>query len=160
MISVGRITPDRVGELAIPKTVAKSEWIVVGVLAVFSVFTLVYPVARAFYHLQIDYNEGWNVYHAQTAMHHLPLYYPKYGWTTVNYPMLFFLYSGLLLALPRELRLLAGGTGTFSDIPSAVLYVGVSDRQNSYEQLGSCHFWSLLLLGTLLRKSVFLCGSR
>jgi len=94
MISVGRITPDRVGELAIPKTVAKSEWIVVGVLAVFSVFTLVYPVARAFYHLQIDYNEGWNVYHAQTAMHHLPLYYPKYGWTTVNYPMLSFYIVG------------------------------------------------------------------
>src|SRR5207253_8005827 len=90
MISVGRITPDRVGELPIPKTVAKSEWIVVGVLAIFSVFTLVYPVARAFYHLQIDYNEGWNVYHAQTAMHHLTLYYPKYGWTTVNYPMLSF----------------------------------------------------------------------
>ena len=72
----------------------------------------------------------------------------------------FFLYSGLLLALPRELRLLAGGTGTFSDIPTAVLYVGVSDRQNSYEQFGRCHFLSLLLLCTLLRKSVVLCGSR
>jgi len=69
-------------------------WITLAVLCAFSLATLVYPVARAFYRLPINYNEGWNVYNTQVAMQHLPLYYPKYGWTTVNYPFLSFYLVG------------------------------------------------------------------
>jgi hypothetical protein len=48
------------------------------------------PVARAFFHLEASYNEGWNVYNAATvATGHL-LYRDHYGWTAVNYPMLSF----------------------------------------------------------------------
>src|SRR5262249_34312764 len=64
--------------------------IVLGVICVFSLITLVYPLAQAFYRFEIDYNEGWNAYNAQAAMHHALLYYPKYAWTTVNYPVLSF----------------------------------------------------------------------
>ena len=65
-------------------------WITLAILLAFSLVTLVYPMARAFYRFEINYNEGWNVYSTQAAMQHLPLYYPKYGWTTVNYPFLSF----------------------------------------------------------------------
>jgi hypothetical protein len=51
---------------------------------------MIYPVLRAFFRLEVNYNEGWNVYNALTAARHLPLYGEKYGWKTVNYPALSF----------------------------------------------------------------------
>ena len=69
-------------------------WITLAILLAFSLVTLVYPMARAFYRFEFNYNEGWNVYNTQAAMQHLPLYYPKYGWTTVNYPFLSFYLVG------------------------------------------------------------------
>jgi hypothetical protein len=71
-----------------------SVWITLAVLCAFSLATLYFPMVRAFYRLEFNYNEGWNVYNTQTAMQHLPLYYPKYGWTTVNYPFLSFYIVG------------------------------------------------------------------
>jgi hypothetical protein len=50
----------------------------------------VYPVVRAFYRVEISYNEGWNVYNASALAHHQLLFPRAYGWTTVNYPMLSF----------------------------------------------------------------------
>ena len=69
-------------------------WITLAILAVFSLATLYFPLVRAFYRFEFNYNEGWNVYNTQAAMQHLPLYYPKYGWTTVNYPFLSFYLVG------------------------------------------------------------------
>jgi hypothetical protein len=69
-------------------------WITLAILFVFSLAALVLPVARAFYGFEINYDEGWNVYNTQAAMQHLPLYYPKYGWTTVNSPFLSFYLVG------------------------------------------------------------------
>jgi len=69
-------------------------WITLAVLLAFSLVTLVYPMARVFYRFEFNYNEGWNVYNIQAAMQHRPLYYPKYGWTTVNYPFLSFYIVG------------------------------------------------------------------
>jgi hypothetical protein len=69
-------------------------WVTLAILLAFSLATLVFPVARAFYRFEANYNEGWNVYNTQAAMQHLPLYYPKYGWTTVNYPFLSFYIVG------------------------------------------------------------------
>lgn len=48
------------------------------------------PMVRAFYRVEITYNEGWNVYNASAVAHHQMLYPAAYGWTTVNYPMLSF----------------------------------------------------------------------
>ena len=66
------------------------EWGSLALLALFAGALMVYPVLRAFSMLEVGYNEGWNVYNAVVAAHHLPLYGQKYGWTTVNYPVLWF----------------------------------------------------------------------
>ncbi len=52
--------------------------------------TLVFPVARAFFRVEVSYNEGWNIYNAQTLVRHELLYPVAYGWRSVNYPMLSF----------------------------------------------------------------------
>ncbi|MDR3675608.1 MAG: hypothetical protein P4N24_08960 [Acidobacteriota bacterium] len=71
-------------------------WVCLAILFAFSLATLAYPMARAFHRFDFNYNEGWNVYNAQAAMQHRPLYYPKYGWTTVNYPFLSFYLVGYM----------------------------------------------------------------
>jgi len=54
------------------------------------VFTAIVPFTRAFFHLEVGYNEGWNIYNAMAVSNHQPLYPAGFGWTTVNYPMLSF----------------------------------------------------------------------
>jgi hypothetical protein len=54
------------------------------------------PLYRAFLFTEIDYNEGWNVYNAQTVALHHPLYASAFGWTAVNYPALSFHLVALL----------------------------------------------------------------
>jgi hypothetical protein len=49
-----------------------------------------FPFARACYRVEVDYNEGWNVYNAALIADHYWLYPVRYGWTSVNYPMLWF----------------------------------------------------------------------
>jgi len=69
-------------------------WVTLAILLAFSLATFFLPTVRAFYRLEINYNEGWNVYNTQAAMEHRPLYPLKYGWTTVNYPFLSFYLVG------------------------------------------------------------------
>jgi hypothetical protein len=66
------------------------EWGPLAILGMLAGALMVYPVLRAFSFLEVSYNEGWNVYNAVAADHHLPLYSQEYGWTTVNYPALSF----------------------------------------------------------------------
>jgi hypothetical protein len=66
------------------------EWGSLALLGLLAGALMVYPVVRAFSRLEVGYNEGWNVYNAAAADHHLPLYSQKYGWTTINYPALWF----------------------------------------------------------------------
>jgi hypothetical protein len=66
------------------------EWGPLALLAALAVALTLYPVLRAFFRLEVNYNEGWNVYNAVAADRHLPLYGEKYGWRTVNYPALSF----------------------------------------------------------------------
>jgi hypothetical protein len=40
--------------------------------------------------MEVNYNEGWNVYNTETLVNHHLLYPVRYGWTTINYPMLSF----------------------------------------------------------------------
>ncbi len=57
----------------------------------FALLTAVVPFARSFYRVEVNYNEGWNVYNAAMAAAHQNLYSQKSGWTTINYPMVSFL---------------------------------------------------------------------
>ncbi len=67
-----------------------------------ALFTAVYPVVRAFYRVEITYNEGWNVYSANAFAHHQMLYPAAYGWTTVNYPILSFAIAACLHRLTHD----------------------------------------------------------
>jgi hypothetical protein len=71
------------------------DWLILSLLLFFVLLTFVGPVVRAFQTLEINYNEGWNAYNAQAALHH-NLYPYRYGWTTVNYPFLSFYLIGNL----------------------------------------------------------------
>ncbi len=51
---------------------------------------VLFPCIRAGYRCEVDYNEGWNVYNAALVANHQWLYPVKYGWMSVNYPMLWF----------------------------------------------------------------------
>jgi hypothetical protein len=72
------------------------DWLVLGGIALFGAVTFICPMVRAFYHFQINYVEGWDVYNALKVTQHIPLYGEKYGWTTVNYPALSFYVSAYL----------------------------------------------------------------
>jgi hypothetical protein len=61
-----------------------------------AIFTAIYPVIRAFYRVEITYNEGWNVYNASALANHQVLYPASYGWITVNYPILSFAIAAAL----------------------------------------------------------------
>jgi hypothetical protein len=68
----------------------------------FALVTAIVPFARACFRVEVDYNEGWNVYNASTVANHGLLYPVKYGWTTVNYPMLSFFLLAQLHRLTGE----------------------------------------------------------
>jgi len=62
----------------------------------FALLTAIVPFARAFYCVELNYVEGWNVYNAAIEAAHGQLYPAKAGWTSVNYPMLFYVLAAQL----------------------------------------------------------------
>ena len=60
------------------------------ICTVIALFAAIVPFTRAFFRAEVSYNEGWNIYNADLVAHHQLLYPIRYGWTTVNYPMLSF----------------------------------------------------------------------
>jgi len=56
----------------------------------FALLAATVPFARAFYRVEVNYNEGWNVYNAAIEVAHKPLYPQTTGWTAINYPMLYY----------------------------------------------------------------------
>ncbi|MGD0215697.1 MAG: hypothetical protein ABSB87_20945 [Terriglobales bacterium] len=101
-----------------------SEWGSVVLFALFAGALMIYPVLRTFSKLEVSYNEGWNVYNAATADHHLPLYGQKYGWTTVNYPVLSFYVVAWLHRIGPS-YLIAGRTLSLASLCVSCLLVGL-----------------------------------
>ena len=60
----------------------------------FALLTAIVPFARAFYRVEVNYNEGWDVYNAAVVAAHGQLYPARSGWTSVNYPMLWLVLAG------------------------------------------------------------------
>jgi hypothetical protein len=54
------------------------------ICAAFALLAASVPFARAFYRVEINYNEGWNVYNAATEAAHRQLYPAAAGWTNNN----------------------------------------------------------------------------
>jgi hypothetical protein len=71
-----------------PHSAKIQDWLVLWACALFALITAICPVVRAFYHFEINYVEGWDVYNVLKVVHHAPLYSARYAWTTVNYPIL------------------------------------------------------------------------
>ena len=56
----------------------------------------VYPLARVLFLVEIDYNEGWNLYNTRRLVEHTLLYPVAVGWRSNNYPIGWFaLLAGL-----------------------------------------------------------------
>ncbi len=85
-------------------------------------------------HLQVNYNEGWNVYNAVRVSQGLPLYPERFGWTSVNYPMLSFAVMAGLHRFTHDFLFTARVVSILSLLAGAVLVaallrsVGVRNR--------------------------------
>jgi len=100
------------------------EWGPLALLGLLAGALMVYPVLRAFSITEVGYNEGWNVYNAAMVAHHLPLYGQKYGWTTVNYPVLWF-YVLAWLHRGGHSYLAAGRMLSLVSLPISCMLVGL-----------------------------------
>jgi hypothetical protein len=100
------------------------EWGSVALFAMFAGALLVYPVRRAFSVVEVGFNEGWNVYNAAAADHHWHLYGQKFGWTTVNYPALWFYILAWLHRIGPS-YLAAGRILSLLSLPVSCLLVGL-----------------------------------
>jgi putative effector of murein hydrolase LrgA (UPF0299 family) len=86
------------------------------------------PFCRAFYRVEIDYNEGWNIYNAEIVAAHGWLYPVKYGWTSNNYPMLSFAVMAGLHRLTHEYLFTARMVSLLSLLCSAGLVGAIVHR--------------------------------
>jgi len=111
---------------------ARLTTILIWSLAALAALFLVWPVWRAFLPLEIWGNEGWNAYHADSAVRGAGLYPPPEGLVANNYPPLSYFLIGWLGALfgdplyvGRALSLLAT-VGTGAAAAAAVRRLGGS----------------------------------
>ena len=88
-------------------------------------FTAIVPFFRAFFPMQLEYNEGWNVNNAAMVAHHHLLYPVRYGWTTVNYPMLSFSLVAALHRITGDYLFTARTLSLFGLIASSFLVAGI-----------------------------------
>jgi len=94
----------------------------VAVLAVmFAVYVAIVPLGRSCLQYQIAYNEGWNVYNANTVAQHGLLYPAAFGWTNVNYPGLSFFVVAELQRLTHDLLFTARAVSTASTFLCSLL---------------------------------------
>jgi hypothetical protein len=83
-------------EIAAPAAERRLPAILIWSIAVLAALFLVWPVWRAFLPLEIWGNEGWNAYHADTAVRGGLLYPDPAGFVANNYPPLSFYIIGYL----------------------------------------------------------------
>ncbi len=85
-----------------PQPISLTRKLVLALCAVFTLVASLYPIARAFFRTDRNYNEGWNVYNSDLVAHHQLIYPAQYAWTGVNYPMLSFVLNAQLHRLTHE----------------------------------------------------------
>ena len=101
---------------------------VCAVCVVMTLLAAAVPFFRAFYRVEINYNEGWNIYNAATAAAHGWLYPAKYGWTSVNYPMLSFAIMAQLHRVTHEYLFTARVVSLLSLLASGALVAAIVRR--------------------------------
>ena len=83
------------------------------------------PFARAFFHVEISYNEGWNLYNAAEFANHQLLYPVRFGWTSNNYPMLSFVLFAELHRLTHDYLFTARMVSLLSLLAASGLVVAI-----------------------------------
>jgi hypothetical protein len=110
------------------RSLASGSWWWVAGLAFFALWTAIAPFERAFFRVEINYNEGWNIYNASLLTSHRPLYPVQYGWTTINYPMLSFALLAQLHRLTHEYLFTARAISLVSLLVFSVLAAAIVRR--------------------------------
>ncbi len=96
-----------------------------------TLFTAIVPLLRMGYRGEITYNEGWNVYNAQTVAQGRQLYPASFGWTMVNYPMLSFVIAAQLHRMTHDYLYSARAVSFASLLVSAVLIGSIAHTLNA-----------------------------
>jgi hypothetical protein len=123
----------------------RARHLVAWACAAFALYTAIAPVGRACMLLQVTYNEGWNVYNAQTVAEHRLLYPASPGWTVVNYPALSFFIAAGLSKLTHDFLFTARAISVLSTVLCG-LFVGLIVRQMMARQLTHGR-WPALIAG-------------
>ena len=122
---------------------------IVWICACLALSTAIVPFARAFFRVEVDYNEGWNIYNASIVADHQLLYREKYAWTTVNYPMLSFFIQAQLHRLTHEYLFTARAVSVLSLICCSVLVGAIVRRlSGSWQASTLAGFYCLALFCT------------
>jgi len=103
----------------------------VALCAFMAVFTAIIPFTRAFFRLEINYNEGWNIFNATALVNRQSLYPIKYGWTSVNYPMLSFEILAQLHRFTHEYLFTARVVSLLSLVACSLLVAAIVKTLNS-----------------------------
>ena len=123
----------------------KLRWVSVFLLGAVVCLILIYCFLRMGYKLQIDYNEGWNVFHGIEAVSGQPLYDGKRFLTPVNYPPLSFYIIGAIGEITGN-PLLSGRLVSFLSLILIAIFTGLVVRSlggDGYESI----FSGVLCLG-------------
>src|SRR6267142_1657798 len=108
-----------------------SEAIALVVLGVPLLIALIALAYRSTLLIAINYNEGWNAYHAAALVSGGKLHYPAAATVTNNYPPLSFLINAILRRLGNDPVASAFGAMLFTaySVVQFNIYVGIYDPQ-------------------------------
>jgi len=108
------------GREPLPPRILLKPGIIFGCIT-FTLLTTIYPFVRSAFRIQVDYNEGWNVFNTERLVNHQLLYPVPYGWQTVNYPILSFSLLAFLHRFTHEYLFTARVVSLLSLVAGCVL---------------------------------------
>jgi hypothetical protein len=116
---------------------------------------LVLPVARLGVRVSLNYNEGWNAYHAQAFALGVDLYPPSDALVTNNYPPLSFAIVGWLGSLAKADFVKAGRALSLASLLVVAAVAGLLVRHATARPLAAVFGASVLLLYCLLHFDMY-----
>jgi hypothetical protein len=106
----------------------------VWICAIFALLTALVPVVRACYRVELNYNEGWNVYNAAFVVQHRTLYPVRYDWVLTDYPMLSFEVVAALHRVTHEYLFTSRALSLLGLLASSVLVGAIVRRLGGSRQ--------------------------
>jgi len=121
------LNPFNSSHLDLNPTPRQNRWLPIACILL-ALATTLFPIARAFLHLEVGYNEGWNINNASLVAHHAHLYAAPPAWTTVNYPMLSFALMAALHPLTHDYLYTGRIVSILSLLSCAALIAAIAHR--------------------------------